>query len=130
MRRQNPGNYCPGLGASLPCALNTWSEAGVNPGPCIACATHSFAMSDVAMRVPDMCQCVAGAEGRGDRNCSLCAAGSFQPCDLSQKREHTEGHTAACDAVLAGLDNRSSAGVIQQLAARAASCVQPIFTTT
>jgi len=103
------GNYCPGLGASLPCALNTWSADGVNPGPCIACATHSFAMSDVAMRAADMCQCVAGAEGRGDSNCSLCTAGSFQPCDLSQKREHAEGQTAVCDDVLAGLDNRSSA---------------------
>jgi hypothetical protein len=107
------GNYCPGNGSSLTCPLNSWSAEQVNTGPCEQCAPHSFALVAEAMSNAEMCQCVAGAEGRADRNCTLCPTGSFQPCDLSQKREHAEGQGTACDAVLAGLHNRSSASVSQ-----------------
>jgi len=103
------GRYCPGLGASLPCELNSWSGDGVNPGPCIACAAHSFAVSAAGMRAADRCQCVAGAEGRADSNCSLCAAGSFQPCDFSQRRAHAAEHSTACMAQAAALGNSTAA---------------------
>ena len=105
------GNYCPGLGASFTCELNTWSGVGVNPGPCIACATNSFAMSAAGMRAADMCQCVAGAEGLADSNCSLCAAGSFQPCDFSHEQAHAAEHSAACAALFFSMGERSEATV-------------------
>jgi len=39
----------------------------------------------------------------------LCAAGSFQPCDFSFKREHAAEHSASCAAHLGGLEERSAA---------------------
>ena len=103
------GNFCPGNGTSRTCPLNMWSAVRVNAGPCDACAVRSFAMADAGMRSPDMCQCVAGAEGTADNNCSLCAAGSFQPCDFSQRRAHSARHNASCMAQATALGNRSAA---------------------
>jgi hypothetical protein len=103
------GNYCPGNGSSLTCPLNTWSAEQVNTGPCEQCAPHSFALVAEAMSNAEMCQCVAGAEGRADRNCSLCAAGLFQPCDFSARREHAVDHNATCVArALAAVDGAAA----------------------
>jgi len=103
------GNYCPGLGASLACELNSWSGDGVSPGPCSACAANSFAIAAEEMSSAGMCQCVAGAEGLADRNCSLCAAGSFQPCDFSHQQAHAAMHSASCALLLSSMGVRSAA---------------------
>jgi len=102
------GRFCPGNGTSLTCSLNTWSAVRVNAGPCDACAVRSFALAAGGMVAPEMCQCTAGAEGSSDRNCSLCAAGSFQSCD-SQKRAHAAEHNATCMARALALGNRAVA---------------------
>ena len=102
-------NFYPGNGSSLTCPLNTWSAERVNACPCEECAVHSFAIVAEEMSSAEMCQCVAGAKGLADRNCSLCAAGSFQPCDLSLQCAHAAEHSASCAALLGGLEERSEA---------------------
>jgi len=82
-------------------------------GPCDACALRSFALAAAGMRAPEMCQCVAGAEDTADSNCSLCAAGSFQPCDLSHKREHAAKYSDACEALVVGLGERNAASAMR-----------------
>jgi len=111
------GNFCPGNGTSLTCPLNTWSAVRINTGPCDACAERSFALAEAGMRSPDMCQCVAGAEGSADRNCSLCATGSFRLCDFSQRRAHAAEHSTACAALHNGLD-----GLVGRSEATAVRC--------
>lgn len=77
------GQYCPGAGSSLDCPVNTWSIRSVNAGPCTECAPHSYALRVREMGSPGQCQCVRGAEGSYDQNCSLCGLGTYQPCDFS-----------------------------------------------
>jgi len=72
------------------------------------------------MRAPDMCQCVACAEGSADRNCSLFAVGSFQPCDFSHGQAHAAKHSAACAALHEGLDGLVGRG--EATAVRCAPC--------
>jgi len=103
------GNFCPGNGSSRTCPLNTWSAEQVNPGPCETCAERSFALAAAAMSDAEMCQCVAGAEGRADRNCSLCAAGWFQPCDFSHQQAHAAEHSASCALLLSSMGVRGAA---------------------
>ena len=112
-------NYCPGNGSSLTCPLNTWAAARVNAGPCEDCAQHSFALAAVAMSHAGLCQCGAGAEGAADRNCSLCAAGLFQPCDFSAGRAHAAEHIATCEARALAID---TADATDGAAARPTRC--------
>jgi len=107
------GNFCPGNGTSLTCPLNTWSTVRVNSGPCDECAVHSFALAQAGMLSADMCQCVAGAEGTADHNCSLCAAGSFQPCDFSVGRRHAAQHNTTCLARQEALSNKTEASIMR-----------------
>ena len=72
------GHFCPGNNTAIQCEFNFWSPGGVFPGPCVQCAEHSRAIAN-PISSPSQCQCVKGAEGTYDSDCSLCLPGQHQP---------------------------------------------------
>ena len=118
------GQYCPGAGSSLDCPVNTWSVQSVNAGPCTSCAQHSYALRVREMGSPGQCQCVRGAEGSYDQNCSLCGLGTYQPCDFSLGEANPEpecGQAPATDAASAQVCGACPADTYSDYAG-AASC--------
>lgn len=76
-----PGSACPGNRTQTACPPDAWSPGGVFAGPCTPCAAHSRTVEFVAgapQDSPEDCRCQAGAEGTFDRNCTLCAVGTFR----------------------------------------------------
>ena len=63
---------------------------------CTPCEEHCRAATRTPIASPEQCQCVPGAEGGFHEDCALCAAGKFQPLDLTF---NGTGQTGAASAV-------------------------------
>ena len=70
------GFSCPGNRTQTPCPQNTWSAAGY--AVCTDCAALSATAPASPQHRVQECQCVPGAEGSFDANCTLCAPGSVR----------------------------------------------------
>jgi hypothetical protein len=81
-----PGARCPGADRIEDCPFNTFAVGGVVT-ECTPCAEHSRAATSAPLANPAQCQCVPGAGGGFHEDCALCAAGKFQPLDLTRQRE-------------------------------------------
>ena len=90
-----PGARCPGADRIEDCPFNTFAVGGVVT-ECTPCAEHSRAATSAPLANPAQCQCVPGAEGGFHEDCALCAAGKFQPLDLTF---NGTGQTGAASAV-------------------------------
>jgi len=70
------GSFCPGNRTQTPCPLHAWSAAG--RAACTPCAALSATAPGSPQHRQQECQCVAGAEGSFNANCTLCSPGTVR----------------------------------------------------